>query len=185
MSSYYAPVFAAAAIPSKHCQAPHRSWRRSLARKPSRESGQNSLRRRVAEKFPLPMGSSQAKSWPSAWESVRQQSTRAAIKAFCRRSKWGAVSFSNGKNAKRLGRKDPTHGAKVMGDVKAINSKSISPRVILATLAEEIDELEEIFVVAFPKKTGNRLYCSGSLGNVALAALLLQDFALSTRGDTP
>lgn len=70
-----------------------------------------------------------------------------------------------------------------MSNVAAIGTKGITPRLVLETLHDEIENIEDLYVVAFPKSGGHRLYASGSLVRLPLAALLIQELALDYVND--
>ncbi len=64
-----------------------------------------------------------------------------------------------------------------MGNVVPLRTKDISPAIVLQTLQEDIDTIEDMFVVTITQN-GPVVYASGNLMLLSFAALVLQDMAL-------
>ncbi len=64
-----------------------------------------------------------------------------------------------------------------MGNVVPLRTKDISPAIVIQTLQEDIDTIEDMFVVAITQN-GPVVYASGNLMLLSFAALVLQDMAL-------
>lgn len=66
-----------------------------------------------------------------------------------------------------------------MSKVNALRSKDITPTVVVHSVAEEAENLTDLFVVGFDKQGQHIAWSSGDRRNMALAALILQDLAMA------
>lgn len=65
-----------------------------------------------------------------------------------------------------------------MSKIKALNSKSISPAVIVQSLGEDLQDMTDLYAVAIGLDGKPVIYASGDLSKLAFAALALQNTAL-------
>jgi hypothetical protein len=67
-----------------------------------------------------------------------------------------------------------------MSKVSALNGNSITPAVVLNSVAEQLPEIKELYVVALSEKGEPTVWASGQLNSAAFAALCLHDLALKS-----
>lgn len=63
--------------------------------------------------------------------------------------------------------------------VRAIGPNGITPQLVLEKVAEDLEEIEDIFIVTFNKTDGHTVYASGNLGKLALASVTLHALAIT------
>jgi hypothetical protein len=66
------------------------------------------------------------------------------------------------------------------GNLRPIGPQGVTPRVLLEQLAKDIDEIDQLFCIAFAKKNGEVWqYLSGDVKSLAFGTLTLQETAMS------
>lgn len=65
-----------------------------------------------------------------------------------------------------------------MSKVQALRIKDVSPTVVIESVASELPNLRDLYVVAFNKEGEMMLWSSGDLKSLSMAAIGLQDLAL-------
>lgn len=69
-------------------------------------------------------------------------------------------------------------------DIKAIGPQGLTPAVVLDSVAKKLGEIEDVFLVVFPKKGEPYIQASGDLKRICHAAVVLEEMAHSfVRGD--
>jgi hypothetical protein len=63
-----------------------------------------------------------------------------------------------------------------LSKISIIGSQANTPRVLLESIAEHVDEISEIFVVAY-NKDSVKVYASGELDRLATASIILADLS--------
>jgi hypothetical protein len=63
-------------------------------------------------------------------------------------------------------------------NIKPIGSHGITPRFILEKVASQVDDMEEMFVVAFDLEGKPHIWAAGDLRSAALAGNLLNELSL-------
>lgn len=65
-----------------------------------------------------------------------------------------------------------------MSNVKALNSKGLSPEVVLQSVVEALPEMRDVYVVGISKEGEPTVWATGDLTRLSYASLVLQDLAL-------
>lgn len=66
-----------------------------------------------------------------------------------------------------------------MSKVTTLSHSAITPEIILNSVAEDLGEMKHLFAVGIDKGGRPMLYASGDLSTLSIAALALQDLAMS------
>lgn len=67
--------------------------------------------------------------------------------------------------------------------IRAIGKQGITPTVVLNSVAEDLPNFEDLYVVGFNSKGEPTIYASGNLGRLGLAVIVLQDQAIKILND--
>ncbi len=69
-----------------------------------------------------------------------------------------------------------------MSNLVPLRTKDISPTMVVQSLQEDVEQMEDIFVVSITAN-GPVVYASGNLMLLSFAALVLQDIAMKQLND--
>lgn len=64
-----------------------------------------------------------------------------------------------------------------MGDLRALKAEFVTPEVVLESLAKEMPNLEQLYVVGIDKDKEPIFWATGDLAQLAFAALVFQSYA--------
>lgn len=65
-----------------------------------------------------------------------------------------------------------------MSNVRTLNSKSITPAIVLNTIGEDLSQVKSLYAVSINADGQTTCYATGNLGDLAMAVIALQDLAL-------